>query len=426
MLEEFGVRREVEEDEVVGELEVAALAADLGADEQACSVGLGEVGGVAVALEQGEALVEDGGGDFDGFLEIVHEADRDIGRGADEKDFLFFEALEEIDEPRKAVGVGRKRGEVGFAFRKAGEGGAGVAEHHAAGAEFVEQAGDDLRAGGFVAGEECVVVGTNSALKQRGLRDFFSGEKGVDGLGDGFVALGLAEEFVEVAVALGVEQAEAGEVSLEAELLRGGGEEEQPGNGSGKGFDEGIFGGGFGRGPAEMVGFIDDEQVPTRLTGLIGALGIRGEEVEGADHELAVEKGIRAGGVEREAALLVENTEGHLEPAEHFHEPLVEQRGRKENEDARGATGEVQALEDETGLDGFSKAHLVGEKDARSQTGSHFRGDGELVGNEVDAAAGETAGGILAEVAAALEALGAQAEALNVICLAREEALLGF
>jgi hypothetical protein len=74
LLEETGIEREIEEDEVVGELEVAALAADLGADEELRAVGLGEPGGLAVALDEGQALVEEADFEADFFLQAASRA----------------------------------------------------------------------------------------------------------------------------------------------------------------------------------------------------------------------------------------------------------------------------------------------------------------------------------------------------------------
>ena len=59
LLEQFGLERQVEQHEVMRELEVAPLAADLRADEEPRAVLLREPGGVAVALDQREAFVED-------------------------------------------------------------------------------------------------------------------------------------------------------------------------------------------------------------------------------------------------------------------------------------------------------------------------------------------------------------------------------
>src|SRR5581483_204670 len=73
LLEKLGVERQVVEHEVVDELEVPALAADLRAQEDARAVLLREVGGVAISLHERESLVEDGALDGDLACERVRD-----------------------------------------------------------------------------------------------------------------------------------------------------------------------------------------------------------------------------------------------------------------------------------------------------------------------------------------------------------------
>ena len=76
---------------------------------------------------------------------------------------------------------------------------------------------------------------------------------------------------------------------------------------------------------------------------------------------------------------------------------------RDEDEDAVCAAGEVEAVEDEAGFDGFPEADFVCEENAWVEAVCGFRDDGELVGDEIDAGAGVAAcggaahGGIPAE-----------------------------
>jgi hypothetical protein len=100
LLEEFDVVGEVKEDEVVGELEVAAFAADLGADEEADAFGVGEGGGVAVTLQEGEAFVEEFAVDVDLLLDAVADLGCHFGAVADGEDFFgFAEVAKEAGEP---------------------------------------------------------------------------------------------------------------------------------------------------------------------------------------------------------------------------------------------------------------------------------------------------------------------------------------
>ena len=167
LLEQFGVGRQIEEDEVVRKLEIAALAANLRAGEEARAVRLGEERRVAVALQQGELLVEGGGGDFYALLEAVENLHGEFLRTADEQDFFFFQFAQLGTEPfdflaDRVIRCRKCCGE-GFPFGEPAEGGTGVAEHHAAGAEFVEQSRNDTVSRGGVAGAELFVFSRHPA-----------------------------------------------------------------------------------------------------------------------------------------------------------------------------------------------------------------------------------------------------------------------
>ena len=128
---------------MVRKLEIPAFAANFGADKQACAVLFGEVSGIAIALEQGEALVEDCGGDFDFLLQTVHDFCGCIRGLADDEHFLLFEFFEESDEPADFccgfIRLWRQLGKVGLTLWEARECGAGVAEDNSTSSVFIEQ-----------------------------------------------------------------------------------------------------------------------------------------------------------------------------------------------------------------------------------------------------------------------------------------------
>lgn len=396
---------------------------------------------MAVALEEGEVFVEKLAVDVDLSLDAVADLSGHVGAVADGED--FFSVAEVAEEGSKPGGEGFQRvfggeefgvegGEVEAAFGEAGEDAAGVAEHDAAGAEFVDEVLNDGVACGFVAffegvevaldalgflGEEFAVGGAEFA----GLLD------AVDGLGDFFVVAGFLNEVGEVGVAVGVEEAEAGEVAVGTELLGGGGEEEEAWGLGGEFFDDLVVGAGGVGVPFEVVGLIDDEEVPGGFEGLGGAFFRCGEKVEAGEDELGVEEGV--GGVvvgfDGLAAFFVEEAEEEVEAAEELDEPLVEEGVGDEDEDAGGASGEVEAVEDEAGFDGFAEADFIGEENAGEEAAGDLAGDGHLVGDEIDATADEAAGGGLAHGAAAFEGTDAELEGAGVVDLGGEEAVLG-
>ncbi len=109
-----------------------------------------------------------------------------------------------------------------------------------------------------VAGEEPAVCGGH----------FTAFENAIDNAGDLLVAVGFGEKGGEVAVAVGIEQAKAGEVAFSPELLRCGGEQQDARHTLGDGLDDLVGGAGRFDGPLEVVGLIDDEQVPRAIGGL--------------------------------------------------------------------------------------------------------------------------------------------------------------
>ena len=147
-------------------------------------------------------------------------------------DLLVLECAEEAGEPGDAAGEGvlavveEERGEVELALGEAGEVLAGVAEQDAAGAEGIDEVGDEFLAGGFVAAEEGLggVIGARGAAGEELpvlLGGHLAGLETGHGVGERLVPGGLGLEGLEVGVAVGVEEAEAREVALGSELLRG-------------------------------------------------------------------------------------------------------------------------------------------------------------------------------------------------------------
>ena len=285
LLEDFGIAGEAEEDEVAGELEVPAFGADFRADEDACAFGFLEVGGVPIALEHGEFFVEEGGLGVDDFQELFLDHHGGVRGVCDEEDFFVFrEFFDEAGEPCVGGGAFLHGVEDGQAFREAGEALAGVAEEDAAGAEGVDEGGDEWLAGGFIAfleGEELFFCLGGVEGEIGDVLGDFSGGEGFYGFGEGGVGFGFCEEVVEIGVAVWIEQAEAGEVAFGAELLWGGGEEEEGLDFLRECLDGVVGGGGFVFVPLEVVCFIDDEEVEACFACLGGAVLVFREEIGG-------------------------------------------------------------------------------------------------------------------------------------------------
>jgi hypothetical protein len=120
-----------------------------------------------------------------------------------------------------------------------------------------------------------------------------------------------------------------------------------------------------------------------------------GEEFGGAEDELAVQEWISGifVGVKGGTTLLVEEGEEEVEAAQQFHEPLMDEGFWNKNENPVSPSGEVQAVQDETGFDGLAQTHFVCEEESGSKTLDGLRGNGELVWDKINACARESPGG---------------------------------
>lgn len=103
LLEQVRVGRQVEQHQMVGELEVAAFAADFRADQHlGAELFVGEVGGGAVALKNAHAFVEHRGGDARTQAQGVFQVEGRLGVGTDDQDLELLEHLQGIDQPLDA------------------------------------------------------------------------------------------------------------------------------------------------------------------------------------------------------------------------------------------------------------------------------------------------------------------------------------
>ena len=184
-----------------------------------------------------------------------------------------------------------------------------------------------------------------------------------------------------------VEQAQAGEVAVLAELLRGGGEQQHAGDDLGKLLDQRILGAGLFRVPDQVVGLVDYQQIPAGGEQGVLSLLVFLQPFQGDQRQLAVLEGVA--GVAFHETLGVEQGDVEVETPAHFHQPLVLQVFRHQDQHAAGATGEQLAMNHQAGFDGLAQAHFVGQQDARGDAVGHFTGDVQLVGDRLSAGAAQ-------------------------------------
>ena len=435
LFEQFGVGGQIKEHQVMRKLEVAALAADLRADEDPGAVGFREIGGVPVPLHEGEVLVEKAARDVDDPLQRFGDALRQGAALADEQRLLVAELLEQLRQPLdpglEFVAGFFEFAEHGFALRKPRQRGAGVAEHDTADPKGVEQLGDEAGPGRLGAGLQLFAEladpgGLSPEKGAVGRRQRVAGEQAIHGFCDPFVVLGFLEEPVEARVAFRIEQAQPGEMAFRAELLGGGGEQEQPGGFGGQGFHDAVGDPGLIGVPLEMVGFVDNEQVPAGFQGLGGAGRIFAQERQAAEHQLTVEERVDARFVEFDglAAVLVEDAKEQVEPAPQFNKPLVDEWLGQEDQDSAGPACAMEPVQDQARLNRFTQTDFVGQKNPGHEPVGDFAGDENLVRDEVHAAPHVAAHRRLAKGAPLLKGLDAELKEMALVDLATQQPVL--
>ena len=93
-----------------------------------------------------------------------------------------------------------------------------------------------------------------------------------------------------------------------------------------------------------MVSFIDDQQIPTSLRGLLRTLWRLRQITHTSHNQCAFGKGIRRILMQfhRFTMSFIHHAESQIELAQHFHEPLMHQGFWHQNQNALGTSGAVE------------------------------------------------------------------------------------
>ena len=152
----------------------------------------------------------------------------------------------------------------------------------------------------------------------------------------------LFDKGFQIVVAGGVEQAETGEVALGPELLGSGSKEEDGGNPLSQAFHDLVGSAGELGCPFEVVGLVDNQEIPLGIEHLSVAVGRGSQIIETDADDLTVEKGIGigVGSFDGLAAFLIKQTGDQVEPAEQFDKPLVHQGLRQNDQGTLGPAGQ--------------------------------------------------------------------------------------
>jgi hypothetical protein len=265
----------------------------------------------------------------------------------------------------------------GLAGGKARDGGAGIAEQDPAGAVPVQQGSDDSLRRQVVQPQ-----GPQAFLVRR--RQGLAIQQPSRQLGDADIAGLLGQKGVIVPPAVGVKQAQAAEVPGVPQLLRGGREQQDAGSLGGEGGHQVVCQAGLGGAPAQVMGLVQDQQVPVGLQHRPGRGGGGQQPLQGTEGLRLGEEGVVAGGRDLAQPLAVEEGEAQIEAPPHLHQPLVEQGLGDQDQGPRHPPGEEQLVEDEAGLDGLAQAHLVRQQHPGGRAAGDLGSDIELMGDGAD------------------------------------------
>ncbi|MNO70921.1 hypothetical protein D3C76_618200 [compost metagenome] len=222
---------------------------------------------------------------------------------------------------------------------------------------------------------------------------------------------------------IGVKQAQAREVAVLAQLFGGRGQQQDAGNGLGQLLDQGVLGAGLVFVPDQVVGFVDHHQVPARGKQRVLGLFVLGQPLQRHQRQLCVFEGVA--GIAFDKALGIEQRNLQVEAPAHFHQPLVLQVFRYQDQYAVGAPGQQLAMDHQARLDGLAQAHLVGQQYPWGDAVGDFTGNVQLVCNRLRTHAAQAPQRRLQLAAGVLQGVVAQREPGQRVDLAGEQTVAG-
>src|SRR6266404_4902327 len=116
--------------------------------------------------------------------------------------------------------------------------------------------------------------------------------------------------------------------------------------------------------------------------------------------------------------------EPHVEAPEHFHEPLVHERFRNQHQDPICPSAQEQTMQDKTGLNRFSKPHLVRQHHTRGLTVGDLLRDVKLVRDEINSTTQESAYWRLARAVEQIKRAAPKLKSCRGIKASRKQTLL--
>ncbi|MNN03020.1 hypothetical protein D3C81_1156950 [compost metagenome] len=280
-----------------------------------------------------------------------------------------------------------------IALREALDGGTRVAEQDAAGAVAIEQFANQACAGLGItvvdSGQQGLAFSTEETFDGGvgfGRQATFV-EQLLDCFGHRAIVLALGAESGQVMETVWIEQAQAGEVAVLAQLFRRRGQQQYTRNNLGQLLDQQIFRAGLFFMPDQVMGFVDHQQVPAGGKQRVLGLFVFAQPLQGDQRQLGILK--RVAGIAFDKALGVEQGDLQVEAPAHFYQPLVLQVLWNQDQYTAGTAGEQLTMDHQARFDGFAQAHFVRQQYPRGNTVGYFASDMQLVGNRLGTGAAQ-------------------------------------
>ena len=220
---------------------------------------------------------------------------------------------------------------------------------------------------------------------------------------DCFVLALFLTKRLEIVEAGRVQQPQPGKMTGHTHLLRRSGQQQQALGTCGQRFHQLVFRAGRLRFPSQMMGFIHHHQIPVCRQRVPTRVFAAGEKIQATQNQLfglervfrmliaedAIHQGIDIvlGCLDRVVPGLIDDGEAQIEAAQHFHQPLMDQRVRHHHQHPPSPTGVQLVVQDQARLDGLAQADLIGQQHPGGVTFRHLVGQVNLVRQVLGASA---------------------------------------
>ncbi len=175
--------------------------------------------------------------------------------------------------------------------------------------------------------------------------------------------------------------------------------------------------------PDQVMCFVDHHQIPAGGEQRILGLFVLDQPLQRYQRQLGVFE--RVARIALDEAFGVEQRDLQVEAPAHFHQPLVLEVFRDQDQHAAGAAGQQLAMDHQAGFDGLAQAHFVRQQYPWRDAVGHFPGDVQLMGDRLCTHTTQTPERGLQLAAGVFQRVVAQREPGQWVDLSGEQAVAG-